>query len=74
MNEYVKVPILKDKFNTNEQIGTLEILKESLPTTPDFVFTIGYKTAEGDKSFELKAVSISTDAEFLAYLKEQGAA
>jgi hypothetical protein len=73
MKEYVKVPVLVG-FNTDIQIGTLEVLKSSLPSTPEFVFTIGYKTAEGDKPFELKAVSISTDTEFLAYLKEQGAA
>jgi len=72
MKEYIKVPILADKFNTNEQIGTLEILKDSLPETPNFVFTIAYRTEDNIKGYELKAVAIIPNPEFIAYLKEQG--
>ena len=74
MSKSITVPILKDKFNTNEQIGTLTILKDSLPQNPNFVFTIAYRFDDtvGEKSYELKEVAIVSDSEFIAYLKEQG--
>ena len=72
MSNYITVPILEDKFNTNCQIGTLTILKDRLPTDPNFVFTIGYRIEE-NSPYELKAVALLSDEEFLSYLKNKDA-
>lgn len=56
-DDFVEVPILKD-FDITSQIGTLKILRESLPPTSDFNFAIGYMMLDCG-GYELICVSPS---------------
>ena len=74
-SEYIEVPIL-DQFDVRKSpLGVVRMLKSAIPKTPDWVLTLGgvIKKREGNKitEYELKSVSIHSDEEHMAYLKQQ---
>lgn len=82
-NEYVQVPVLQS-FDGTKVIGFLRILKEHLPDTPNFVFTLAYKALEVSNErgaipnkpylgkYELEALSPIADKAYAEYLKQIG--
>jgi len=58
--EYIEVPVLVG-FDCNERIGTLKVLKDSLPEIPNFHFSIGYI----EEPFELVCISATPDTLFV---------
>lgn len=67
-DDFVEVPILWD-FDPDKQIGTLKILRDSLPPEADFSFTLGYKIFDCG-GYELICVSPVQDSIHLKYLQE----
>lgn len=83
-SEYTTVPIIVG-FNHNKPIGDLRILTSMLPSSPNFVFSLGVRCLE-DRGFkpgeipskqyegryELMCVSPITDDGYIAYLQQAG--
>lgn len=57
--EYVEIPVLTG-FELNKCIGTLRVLKDSLPDVPNFHFALGYLT----NPFKIVCVSPVADGLF----------
>ena len=68
-NEFVTVPVMLD-FNQDEVVGEMRIKRSSLPDSPDFVFSIGFKMLDGGK-YELACVSVVSDENYIGYLTGQ---
>ena len=64
-DEFITVPIVKD-FDQDRVIGELRIRASDLPKSPNFVFSLGYKSGE---PYRLVCVSPVSDDSYLGYLK-----
>ena len=83
--DFTVVPIL-DNFDSGKVIGEMRILTAALPSTEDFVFTIGYTLSFGivgafgrfelndahSPRYQLRAISIVKDEAYIAFLKNTG--
>lgn len=78
------VPVVRD-FRNNEPIGELRIDTAALPPSADFVFTLGFMTLDPIESppgsiptapymgrYQLKAVAVQTDDQYIGYLRQIG--
>ncbi len=65
--EMVSVPILR-RFDQSDPIGWLQVRRDALPATPDWRFSIGYRsmqpTGPAVTDYQLDAVSITSDADY----------
>ena len=84
MDDTVTVPVLIN-FDYDRPIGWLKIRKDALPPLPDFVFSIGFMakaysgvplgecpTLRHVTEYELKSVSLTTDASYIEFLRKEG--
>lgn len=58
-------------FDPRRQIGTLRIDETQLPPTPDFVFALGYTTKGSGEGYELVAVSVVADSNYIRFLEDE---
>jgi hypothetical protein len=82
-DEMVIVPVTVG-FDHSKVIGELRIRKDALPPTPGFVFNIAYSAhdfagtpgtvprASYAGPYTLQAVSVATDEQYAAYLRQVG--
>lgn len=84
MQEHIEVPVTLG-FDRSKVIGWLRIRKDALPTTPNFVFSLGIKALDMSKvvpgeipkmdyvnEYELVEVGLIHDDRYIGYLKQVG--
>lgn len=62
----ITVPVVQG-FDPQTVVGSLTVDTKALPTSPDFVFSLGYRLQE-DGSYSIVTVSIVSDDSYRAYL------
>lgn len=72
LDEMVQVPIVL-QFGSKEPVGTVSILKSALPPTPNWVFSLGYRTNDDPTNeapdYNLYEVALLTDNVYSSYLE-----
>lgn len=66
----IKLPVVLN-YDYEQVVGSLEIDADVLPSSPNFVFSIGYKL-DKDLKTELTCVSLQYDKHYIEYLKSVG--
>lgn len=66
----IKLPVVLN-YDYEQVVGSLEIDEDVLPSSPNFVFSIGYKLGN-DLKTELTCVSLQYDKHYIEYLKSAG--
>jgi len=57
-------------FNEKDIIGSITIDENRLPSSPEYVFSLGYKYT-GKAKYTLVCVSLTSDNEYLQYLQQK---
>lgn len=64
----IELPVLKN-FDQAQVIGTIRLNPEALPTSPNYVFALGYRSLENGAAHELLAVSLVNDKDYAKFLR-----
>ena len=68
---FVTIPVVRS-FNMQDVIGYMTIRKDASPSSPDFVFSLGYRCHSDGSPSEVLVVSLMHDAEYFDFLKFRG--
>ena len=84
--EMLTVPVVS-KFGDPMPIGWLKLVRDKLPPTPNYVFSLGFMALDKVRDapgsvprrdyvgrYQLREVAITSDASYLGYLRQTGAA